>query len=66
MSQVVAKVMQRAHLSQEVSEEIGDMVHEDLELQATSEELALKCELIISLYKLIEAFCKRFGEVHLE
>jgi len=58
--------MQKASLSQEVSEEIGDMVHEDLEMRATSKETALKCELIISLFCLIEAFCKRFGEVHLE
>jgi len=42
------------------------MVHEDLELQPTSQEIAQKCELIMSLYVLIESLCKRFGEVHLE
>ena len=42
------------------------MIYDDLKLQTTGEELALKCELMMSLYTMIEALCKRFGEVHLE
>ena len=42
------------------------MVHEDLVLKSSSHELAIKSELIMSLYKLIDALCTRFGEVHLE
>ncbi len=42
------------------------MIYDDLKLQTSGEELALKCELMMSLYTLIEALCKRFGEVHLE
>ena len=53
-------------MTQEVAEEIAEMVYEDLELQTSSEELALKCQLIKSLYGVITAMCQRFGEVHLE
>lgn len=53
-------------MTAEVSHEIGEMVHEDLELQSSSHEMALKCELIMSLFALIEALSKRFGQVHLE
>lgn len=42
------------------------MVQDDLELQTTAEELALKCQLIRSLYSVVSALCRRFGEVHLE
>lgn len=58
--------MIRARITPEVSQEIAEMVHEDLELQPTSQEIAQKCELIMSLYILIESLSKRFGEVHLE
>jgi len=66
VASVVSKLMIKARMTTEVSHEIGEMVHEDLELQSTSSEMALKCELIMSLYALIEALSKRFGEVHLE
>ena len=66
MVQVVQKLMARANILPEISQEIGEMVHEDLQLHSTSHEIALKCELIISLYILIDSLCKRFGEVHLE
>jgi len=66
VSQVVTKLMVRARMSPEISQEIAEMVHEDIEMQASSQEMALKCELIMSLYALIEALCRRFGEVHLE
>lgn len=58
--------MVKARITAEVSHEIGEMVHEDLELQSSSHEMALKCELIMSLFALIEALSKRFGQVHLE
>jgi len=66
VSQVVSKLMQRARMSPLVSDEIAEMVHEDLLQQISSGELALQCELILSLFTLIEALCKRFGEAHLE
>ena len=66
VSQVITKLMIRARMSPEISQEIAEMVHEDIEMQSSSAEMALKCELIMSLYNLIDALCKRFGEVHLE
>ena len=42
------------------------MVYEDLELQMSSEELGLKCQLIRALFTVIDALVRRFGEVHLE
>ena len=66
VAQVVQKLMVRARIAHEVSLEIGEMVYEDLGLQCSSQEIAVKSELIMSLYKLINALCNRFGEVHLE
>jgi len=48
-------------MSPELCQEIAEMVYDDVEMQSSSEELALKCELMMSLYTLIEALCKRFG-----
>lgn len=39
----ISKIMRKAKLTPEISEEIAEMVHEDMELQMTNEELALKC-----------------------
>ena len=51
----------------EISSEIAEMVYEDLLMQpAAREELAVKVDLIMSLYTVIEALCKKFGECHLE
>ena len=58
--------MLRARVPLEASHEIGEMVYEDLEQQLTSQEIAHKCDLIISLYSVIDTLAKRFGEVHLE
>lgn len=66
INSAITKLMRKAKMSPEVCEEIAEMVHEDLEMSITRDELAVKCELIISLYTVIEALCKRFGEVHLE
>ena len=57
----VSKIMRRARMSAELCQEIAEMVYDDVEMQSSSEELALKCELMMSLYTLIEALCKRFG-----
>lgn len=57
----VSKIMRRARMSPELCQEIAEMVYDDVEMQSSSEELALKCELMMSLYTLIEALCKRFG-----
>ena len=62
----VIKLLKKARMPQEVSEEIAEMVFEELEQQITSEELALKCQHIRSLYGVVTALCMRFGEVHLE
>lgn len=66
ITSAVNTVMRRAGQTPEVSQEIAEMVFEDLELQTSCEELILKCNLIKSLYIVIEVLCKRFGEVHLE
>jgi len=66
VNSAVQKLLKRAKMPAEVSDEIAEMVQEDLELQTTGEELALKCQLIRSLYSVISTLCRRFGEVHLE
>ena len=58
--------MKKTKLDPEVINEIAEMIHEDLESQTSVEELVIKCQLIRSLFKLIEDLCKRFGEVHVE
>ena len=49
-----------------VADAIAEMVHEDLEMEMTGEEMVIKCQLIRQLYAVIEALCKRFGECHVE
>ncbi len=58
--------MKKADLPHTVIDEIAEMVWEDLELQTSSEELALKCQLIRALFTVVDALVRRFGEVHLE
>ena len=58
--------MKKANLPQIVIDEISEMVYEDLELQMSSEELVLKCQLIRALFTVVDALVRRFGEVHLE
>lgn len=66
VSSVVYNLMVRARINPEACIEISEMVYEDLELHPTSDEIAQKCELIISLYKIIDSLARHFGEVHLE
>ena len=40
-----------------VAEAIAEMVHEDLELEMTSDEMVIKCQLIRQLYQVVEALC---------
>ena len=63
---VVTKLMRKAKMNQFVADDIAQMVHEDLELEMTSEEMVIKCQLIRQLYNVVEALCKRFGECHIE
>ena len=57
--------MKKMVLAPEVVTEIAEMIHEDLDQQTSVAELVIKCQLIRSLFTLVEALCKRFGEVHL-
>ena len=58
--------MKKAKMSPLVADAIAEMVYEDLELEMTSEEMVIKCQLIWQLYNIVEALCKRFGECHIE
>lgn len=49
-----------------VAEAMAEMVHEDIELDVTSEEMLTKCHLIRQLYAIVDALCRRFGECHVE
>ena len=61
----IQKLMKKLNLIPEVLAEIADMIHEDFDDQTAAAELVIKCQLIRSLFSLMEALCKRFGEVHL-
>jgi len=63
---VVKKLMRRAQMGPLVANAIAEMIYEDLELEMTSDELVIKCQLIKHLYEVVEAVCKRFGECHIE
>ena len=54
---VVNKLMRKAKMSPLVAEAIAEMVHEDLELEMTSDEMVIKCQLIRQLYQVVEALC---------
>ena len=66
VQQTVVKLMRKTRVPLEIAHAIAETVYEDLELQTTREELALKCSVIHSLFAVITALCQRFGEVHLE
>lgn len=67
INQTIQKLMKRfAGANQLVVDEIVEMVIDDLELNASPEELVLKCQLIRALYNVVDALAKRFGEVHVE
>ena len=61
----IQKLMKKMNLIPEVLAEIAEMIHEDFDEQTSVAELVIKCQLIRSLFSLMEALCKRFGEVHL-
>lgn len=63
---VIIKLMRKAKISPLVADAIAEMVHEDLELDMTSDEMVIKCQLIRQLYAVVEALCKQFGECHVE
>ena len=58
--------MKKAKMTPEIADEIAEMVFSDLQSMLSAEELVLKVQLIRSLYAMISALCRRFGEVHLE
>ena len=58
--------MKKAKMSAEIADEVAEMVYSDLQLMMSAEELVMKVQLIRSLYSMIIALCRRFGEVHLE
>ena len=62
----VRKLMKKMQLNLEVVNEIAEMIQEDLDFHTSFEELVIKAQLIRSLFALIEALCKRFGEVRIE
>ena len=62
----IRKLMRKAKMSAEIADEVAEMVYSDLQLMMSAEELVMKVQLIRSLYSMIIALCRRFGEVHLE
>ena len=62
----IRKLMKKAKMSAEIADEVAEMVYSDLQLMMSAEELVMKVQLIRSLYAMIIALCRRFGEVHLE
>ena len=68
MQLAIHQLFKQVTISAEVADEIAEVVFEDMELgtSVSKEELAVKCQLIRSLFSVIEALAKRFGEVHLE
>ena len=58
--------MRKAKMSAEIADEVAEMVYSDLQLMMSAEELVMEVQLIRSLYSMIIALCRRFGEVHLE
>ena len=57
--------MKKMNLIPEVLAEIAEMIHEDFDDKTSVAELVIECQLIRSLFSLMEVLCKRFGEVHL-
>ena len=57
--------MKKMTLLPEVVTEVAEMIHEDFDGCTSVAELVIKCQLIRALFTLIEALCRRFGEVHL-
>ena len=61
----IQKLMKKMKLIPEVVAEIAEMIYEDFDDQTSVPELVIKCQLIRSLFSLMDALCKRFGEVQL-
>ena len=64
----IRKLMLKANMSLAVAEEVAEIIYDDFEMRMieSPEQLLHEISLIQPLYRIINALCRQFGEVHLE